>query len=172
MNNMNIVLIGLRGSGKTEIAKILSKKLEWNFIDIDEEIENSQNMKISEIIEKHGWEYFRKKETEATTKASESEKTIISTGGGVVTNQKNINALKKTGKIIYLKRTPEDCIKWIKDDPNRPSLTGNKDQLEDLKKIYEDRKDLYENAADITFERSDDLEKDSDEIIIAIRMRV
>jgi len=62
---MNIILTGLRGSGKTRIGKLLSAELSFKFVDLDKEIEIKENSTIRKIYEKHGWQYFREKEKEA-----------------------------------------------------------------------------------------------------------
>ena len=81
---MNIVLTGLRGSGKTKIGKLLAIKISWDFVDLDKEIEKEENMKISEIVNLKGWEYFRAKESQVIKKFANTDKKIISTGGGAV----------------------------------------------------------------------------------------
>lgn len=165
---MNIILNGLRGSGKTKIGKLLSAKLEWKFIDLDKEIEESEKMTIKEIYEKHGWKYFRKKEKEAVKKLVELQYTVISLGGGTIVDPKNQKILKTLGTVIYLERSPEDCLKYIEGD-SRPPLTENKDQLSELKQIYEERKDTYKKTADYIIKRTDDLEKDVEKIIASFQ---
>lgn len=162
---MNIVLIGLRGSGKTKIGKHLSSLTGLKLIDIDREVESAEGVSIYEIFRKHDWKYFRKKEKEVTKKIAKLDNVIISTGGGTIVDPENQKALKKNGKIIYLKRSPEECYKWIKDKQNRPSLTGKKDRLEDLKRTYADRKSIYEKTSDITIERTENIEEDAEKII-------
>jgi len=162
---MRIVLIGLRGSGKTKIGKLLGEKLNLPSIDLDKEIEKAENCSITEIVKDYGWEYFRKKEKEAVKKTSNISDVIISTGGGAIIDPENQKILKKDATVIYLKRSPEDCYKWIKNKKDRPLLTDEKDLLEDLKQVYKDRKSIYENAADIIIEKTDDLEKDTKKII-------
>jgi 3-phosphoshikimate 1-carboxyvinyltransferase len=160
-NQKNIVLTGLRGSGKTALAKMLSKKINWPLIDLDQEIEKLCKMKIANIVKKHGWTYFRKKEEEVTKKAAKLTRTIISTGGGTIVYPKNAKTLKKSGTIIYLKRLPKDSIKYINQkQSNRPSLTGEQDLLKDTQKIYQERKKIYEKTADHIINRTDDLDKD------------
>ena len=61
-SNKNLVFLGMMGSGKTTLGKIVSKKLNKNFIDIDQEIEIRENMKISELFIKKGEAFFRKLE--------------------------------------------------------------------------------------------------------------
>lgn len=148
LTEKNIVLIGMRGSGKTTIAKLLSKKLERDFVDIDKIINQRLNLTIPEIVSKYGWDFFRKKESEITKEISMLGNTIISTGGGVVLNPKNIECLKSTGIIIYLVARPEMLFKRIGVDKNRPSLLNKKNPLDELKEIFKQRKNLYESAAD------------------------
>jgi len=165
---MNIILNGLRGSGKTKIGKLLSAKLEWKFVDLDKEIEESEKMTIKEIYEKHGWQYFRKKEKDAVKKLEDLEYTVISLGGGTIMDLDNQKILKELGTIIYLDRSPEECLKYIEGD-SRPPLTENKDQLSELKEIYNERKDTYKKTADYIIKRTDDLEKDVDRIIVSFQ---
>jgi shikimate kinase len=164
---MNIILTGLRGSGKTKIGKLLANKLEWNFLDIDEEIEKAENIKIPQIIAKKGWEYFRKKEEEIVKKiaGTKTDKTVISTGGGTIINQKNELLLKKIGKIIYLHVLPEICATHIKNSKNRPPLTNEKNTLAEIKKLYKERDPIYKKTAAITFKRTNNENKDSEKII-------
>lgn len=133
-----IYLIGMMGSGKTTIGKILSDILNKKFIDIDEEIEKDQNMKINEIFSKKGEEYFRGIESRILEKI-ENENAIISTGGGVILKDKNRIFLKKH-KTLFLYVPIKELIKRIEIE-NRPLLKSGKDKLYE---IWEERKSLYE----------------------------
>ncbi len=162
---MNIVLIGLRGSGKTSVGKILAKKLGWNFIDLDEEIEKSEKMTIAKIVELRGWEYFRAVESKIAIKAAKSDNTVIATGGGTIINQDNGKTLKKNARIIYLYRKPKDCCKYIKNDPNRPPLTNQETVEEETKQLYKERNGIYCKNAFRVLHRTQDYKKDAQEII-------
>lgn len=167
---MNIILTGLRGSGKSKIGKLLGEKLRFKFIDLDKEIEKNENMSIKEIYETHGWKYFREKEKEAVKNLIGEDETIISLGGGTVVDLRNQKILKNLGTIIYLERSPEDCYKYLKKAKiERPPLTETADQLSELKKIYEERKDIYKNCSTYTIKRSDDLHKDVNRIIASFK---
>ena len=78
---MNIVLTGFMASGKTEISKILAKKLDYKLIDTDECIEKSEGTTINKLFEKYGEEYFRSLEHEVVKKAAKEDRAVISTGG-------------------------------------------------------------------------------------------
>lgn len=168
-NAQNIILIGLRGSGKTEIGKLLAKKLGFNHIDIDKELEKKEKNRINEIIEKNGWKHFRKLEKNKIKDLEKDskfwEETVISTGGGAVLNKENRENLKKLGKIIYLHRKPENCTKYLKNSSLRPRLTKEKTLEEEMKKLYKERHPIYLEIADFTLERTNNLEKDTNRLI-------
>ena len=129
----NIVLSGFMGTGKSEVSRELSKVLGRSVIDVDTEIEKSQRMKISEIFKQSGEPGFRDIETEMIKNFSKNENAIISTGGGAVLRQENVDAMRENGVIICLTAAPETILKRTSNNNDRPLL-----QVEDpLKKIQE-----------------------------------
>ncbi len=165
MNNMNIVLTGLRGSGKTKIAKTIAQKTGLEFIDIDDEIIKKENLTIPEIVEKFGWNYFRQKEKEAVKTVSKKRNLVIATGGGVILDPENIENLKKTGIIVFLNVEPKLCAHRIKNSKKRPPLTGSSDIYKEMFQIHKERQPLYEKTADIIFNRTKSIAKDAEKII-------
>lgn len=168
----NIVLVGMRGSGKTTIAKLLSQKLKKEYLDLDEIMVKKIKMTIPEIVEKYGWDYFRDKESAIVKEVSLLENKIISTGGGVVIRKKNISALTKNGVIIFLKASAKTLLDRIGDDPNRPSLTNKKTKKEEIEELLKQRKRLYEEAADQIIE-TDKLSPDEvvNQILLKLKIR-
>lgn len=162
---MNIVLTGLRGSGKTKLGKLIAEKLNKNFIDIDEEIEKHQKKIIPEIIEKNGWEYFRKIEKRIIKKISKEKNTIISTGGGSILDEENIKNLKKNGKLIYLKQSPKICAERINKSTTRPTITDKKTIEEEMEQLFKERDVTYTKTADIIIEKTNNPEEDTNKII-------
>lgn len=144
----NIVLIGMRGSGKTTVAKLLAKSLKKEYLELDQMLSRKLALPISEIVAKKGWDYFRKQEAQIVKIVSKDFDKIISTGGGVILNSENIENLKENGIIIFLNTKPQTLFKRIGYDKNRPALTNLKDPLDELKEILNQRMDLYKNAAD------------------------
>lgn len=147
---MNIILIGLRGSGKTHIGKLLAEKLNQNFLDLDEELEKSAGKTIKEIVEENGWEHFRALENDLIANL-QTENTVIATGGGAILNPENVTKLKSLGKIIYLHCSPEICAERIKEDDNRPPLS-DKSLEEEMRELYEKRHPIYQEIADLTID--------------------
>ncbi len=146
--NPNIVLIGMRGGGKTSVARLLSEKLKKEFVDIDELLEAREGMTIAETVEKRGWEYFRDRESEIVEEVAQRKDIIISTGGGVIQRPENIAALKENGLLIFLNTPAEILAERIDHDPGRPHLTSAASTKEEVEVILEERKKLYEAAAD------------------------
>lgn len=140
----NIVLIGMMGCGKTTIAKLLSKKLGRVYLDMDEYLVNKYHQSIDDMF-KIGEDYFRKNETDVCLSVSKLEGYIISTGGGVVLNPKNIEYLKENGIIVFIDRPIEKIAEDV-DISSRPLL---KDGTDKLYQLHQQRYQLYLNACDI-----------------------
>lgn len=145
MNQKNIVLIGLSGSGKTAFGKRLAARYEMPLIDMDAEIVKKAGRSISEIFASDGEQAFRDMETECAKACGQLSGTIISTGGGVVLREENMAALKENGWVIFMDRAPQEILG--EDLSDRPLVA------DDQRKIYrlrEQRYDLYCKYADVT----------------------
>lgn len=144
----NIVLIGFMGCGKTTVGRILSKKMGVKFLDTDYQIEKRVMMKVGDIFEKLGEEYFRKVESEVIKNCSKDFHGVISTGGGSVLNKGNVNNLKSTGKLIYLKSSPENVLYNLRRSKKvRPMLRQNLN-LNYIQKFMKSRDEIYNNVKD------------------------
>lgn len=141
----NIVLIGFMGSGKSSVGKILAKKMDRVFLDLDEWIERKEGLKISKIFEKNGEQYFRALEKEAVRFVSSYENRVITTGGGVVLDPENLENLRQNGIIVSLIATPETIFERVKNSKHRPLLDVD-DKLEKIRKLYDERISLYQKA--------------------------
>lgn len=94
-NKLNIVLIGLMGSGKTTVGKVLAQKLKVSFVDTDSIIEREAQKTINEIFEQYGEQLFRQLERKTVQKVASTLGKVISTGGGIVEKFENIEDLKE-----------------------------------------------------------------------------
>jgi len=146
---MNIVLIGMRGSGKTTIGNFIAKKLDWQFIETDSLIEKNIGTKISKFVNQSGWIAFRTVESKFIDNVSNLDSVVISSGGGVVIKKENIRKLKKNGVLIWLTASNDTLYNRIKDDRNRPFLTNARSRKEEIKKVFKVREKLYKGAADL-----------------------
>lgn len=152
----NIVLIGMPGSGKTAIGRLIAEKLGRKFVDIDKEIENSYQITIPEIFSKYGEKAFREKEKAAVYEYGKNHSLVISTGGGAVLDPGNYLPLKQNGRIYWIERNP--VMLEIKGRP----LSKN---LEELKKMYQMRKNLYWNFSDKIIQNDGSLDDASEKIL-------
>jgi 3-phosphoshikimate 1-carboxyvinyltransferase len=143
----NIVLIGLRGSGKTTTALTLGKVLHKTVIDVDQIITAKAGMEIRQIVNDHGWAYFREQELIAISELKDSQDLIIATGGGVVLQRQNIDILKKNGLVFWLQATPATLTERIGTLSNRPALTNKKSIVTEMIEIAKKRDHLYRKAA-------------------------
>ena len=147
MKNTNIYLIGMMGSGKTTIGKILSKKLKMNFIDIDHKIEKIMSMEISEIFDEFGQKRFRDMESSFLIEKSKEKGIIFSTGGGIILKESNRECLLNNGITILLETSIDELINRIKNTYDRPLLKNSKNIKVDLLTIWNERKIIYTSCA-------------------------
>jgi len=122
IEKMNIYLVGFMGTGKTAVGKVLAKRKDWQFLDLDELIELNEKMAITDIFSKKGEPYFRKIETLALKQASGEKKFVVACGGGIVINPDNIKIMKETGLIICLMSTADVILKRTQGYTHRPLL--------------------------------------------------
>ena len=133
----NIILIGMPGSGKSHIGKLLSEQLKRPFADCDEMIVSREG-NIEDIFSHHGEDYFRQVETDVIKDICKESGYIISTGGGCVTQERNFNLLHQNSIVIWLNRN----IDTLPTDGRPLSKSGN------LKEMYKKRKPMYERFCD------------------------
>ena len=140
----NIVFLGMMGSGKTTIGKLISKRLKLNFYDTDKKIEENLKMKISEVFDKKGETFFRKFEEKLTLSILSKKKIVVALGGGAFLN-KNIRSEILTNHIsFWLDLDSKFIIKRIKKSSKRP-LAFNSSENE-LLKLIRKRSNIYSKA--------------------------
>jgi shikimate kinase len=153
---MNIYLIGYRCTGKTTIGKILAERVHYDFLDMDQAIEQQTGSTISELVRTHdGWDYFRQVEKETLLNTRKIKDTVVSTGGGIVTDPENRIFLNKNGFTIWLDADMETILSRLHSDPStwssRPSLT-DKNLIDETAELLNLRKPLYAKAAHLKIE--------------------
>jgi shikimate kinase len=145
-----IYIIGFMGCGKTTAGRKLAARLGWEFVDLDREAERIAGMKIPEIFESKGEEFFRRTEQEALRALASLSHTVISTGGGAPCYGDNMDHMVATGITIYLKLTPARLqSRLLKSKNERPLLKGldSDEMLLFIEKKLSERKQFYERAA-------------------------
>lgn len=150
---MNVVLIGYRCSGKSTVGRRLAERLSREFIDCDDYIEKKTELTIREIFELHGESHFRSLESRAIGELAKLDGKIIATGGGAVLKYKNMQALKRNGRVFWLDVRPDTACRRLLEDPKtgerRPSLTGKEPGVE-IREQLEFRRPYYRKGAHVT----------------------
>lgn len=141
VEKQNIVLTGMPTCGKTTIAKIISEKYGYEYIDTDDLIEKRINGKIFDFIKQNGEEMFRDIESEVIKEIRTKNHAVIATGGGAILRSINIANLKYNGKIFFINRSLEN----LNPASDRP-LTND---IESLAKKYTERLPIYKSTCDI-----------------------
>lgn len=143
----------MMGSGKTTVARALNAIYNLNWVDTDDQIVGQYGA-INGIFARLGEEGFRDIESAVTKRVAQScQNIVISLGGGCVLRKTNVEELKKTGVIFYLRTSPETVIKRVKGDTTRPLLHG--DLEERVRTISANRAAVYEGAADYIIDTDD-----------------
>jgi shikimate dehydrogenase len=167
---MNIVLIGMRGSGKTAVGKILAQKLDREMVEMDELIAQKAGLAIPEIVKRHGWERFRNIEEEITSEVAGRDNIVNAAGGGVVIRKKNIIKLKENGILVWLTAGLDTLLERTKDDSQRPPLVKGRTQREDVEITLAEREPIYQKAADLVVDTENKTpEETAGEIIKSLR---
>jgi shikimate kinase len=144
LRGLNVYLIGMMGSGKSTIGKLLAEKLNYRFLDTDILIETIAGKTINEIFAQDGEVVFRELETQILGELSPYTRSLISTGGGIVLKPKNWSYLHY-GLIVWLDAPVELLVQRLGGDRTRP-LLKQADLFLKLTSLLEQRKTLYEGA--------------------------
>ena len=140
----NIVFLGMMGSGKTSIGKLVSKKLKLNFFDTDNEIENEVGMKISKIFKEKGEGYFREVEEKITSNILEKKNIVISLGGGTFINKRIREKILSKHLSFWLNWKSEILIRRIKNSSKRPIVIHSSSS--ELNNLIKKRSIIYAKA--------------------------
>jgi shikimate kinase len=141
----HLILVGLPGVGKTTIGRAAARQLGRQFLDFDQEIERRAGMSVREIFHLKGEDHFRALEFELTKELSGSGGMVLAPGGGWITQPGSVELLRSSGRIIYLRASPEAVAKRLRRVETRPLLAG-RDPVVALRELYAKRQALYETA--------------------------
>ena len=141
----NLVLLGMMAVGKTTLGKIVAKKQELKFIDIDASIEKKNSMTIKEIFKKKGEKFFRVEEENEILKSLEKNNCVIALGGGAFMNKTVRENILKNAISIWLNIDIKTLNKRVKWNQKRPLLKEENIQKK-ITVLYAERKDIYKLA--------------------------
>lgn len=147
---MRVVIIGFMGSGKSVVGRKLAKELKMEYVDMDTKIEEIEKRSITDIFKEDGEVYFRNLETKLLKDLTTEDNIIISTGGGIVSKNENIDILKNEQNVILLDASVSTIKKNVSNEINkRPLLKESKDVEETIKTLLLGRIDKYNKASNI-----------------------
>jgi shikimate kinase len=160
---MNLILTGLRGTGKTSIGQRLATTLRRPFFDTDRLIEQQIGEPIPQYVGRLGWEPFRDIEHQVICRVARLQDAVISPGGGALTYTRNVDVLKPSGIIVLLAANPVKLAKRLERSHIRPPLTDAPNLETEMVVLWRQREPLYRKVCDIVFcvdAESEDAEAD------------
>jgi XRE family aerobic/anaerobic benzoate catabolism transcriptional regulator len=143
-----IALIGLRGAGKSTLGKLLAKKIGWNFVELNKEIEAQNGLSVAEIIALYGQEGFRRLEQAALTQLlARKELTVLATGGGIVSEPVTFDLILSSFYTIWLKAEPEEHMARVRRQGDLRPMADDRSAMAELRNILTSREPLYARAS-------------------------
>ena len=149
----NLVLIGFMGSGKSSVGRELARRWGYRFIDTDAMIRHKYDLSIPDIFAKFGEPFFREAEYQALVRLQGIGSTVIATGGGIVTQPRNLPLLRTLGPVVWLSADETTIIDRVGKSTHRPMLNQANPE-ESVTKLLAERAPLYRKAADLLIETS------------------
>lgn len=166
-----IVMVGMMGAGKTAVGRALAHRLHVPFLDSDAEIVEAANMSIAEIFARDGEAFFRSKETQVIGRLLESERCVLSTGGGAYLSETNRAMISDKGVAVWLNADLDILWSRVRHKDTRP-LLRTADPHATLKDLYEKRVPLYARAdLEVTAERSFTIDQMADRVVQKLEER-
>lgn len=147
----NIFLIGMPSSGKSTLGRMLAKRIDYQFVDMDDLIEQHESLTVFEIFQLKGEDHFRTIESKILKEFKPNNHLVIATGGGAPCFFNNIEFIKNNGISVFLNVPPKELYKRIlkSEANNRPLINKNNSEeaiLNNLTQRYENRLQFYQQA--------------------------
>lgn len=148
---LKLILIGLPGSGKSTVGRQLARRLQLPFTDSDHEVERRIGCTIREYFEREGEPAFRDIEEAVIEDLTQGPSGVLATGGGAVLREASRARLRQSGQVMYLRSTPEELFRRLRQDSHRPLLQVA-DPLDRLRTLYRERDPLYRETCHFVIE--------------------
>jgi XRE family aerobic/anaerobic benzoate catabolism transcriptional regulator len=143
-----IALIGLRGAGKSTLGKMLAKRIGWNFVELNKEIEQQNGLSVAEIIALYGQEGFRRMEQAALGQLlARKELMVLATGGGIVSEPLTFDLILSSFYTIWLKAEPEEHMARVRGQGDLRPMADDRSAMTELRTILLSREPLYARAS-------------------------
>ena len=141
----NVYLVGFMGTGKSEVGRRVADSLGRTFIEMDAEIEREERRPIADIFAVEGEPYFRKREGELLQKIARQNGVVVSCGGGVVIDPRNLDIMHSSGICVCLKADPEAILDRVRGTTHRPLLQVP-EPLKKIRALLKEREPFYSKA--------------------------
>jgi shikimate kinase len=141
-----VVLLGYMCSGKSTVAQSLARRLEWDHLDFDVEIERREERSVSQIIDTEGEEFFRSLEAALTEEAAQQAFLVIAPGGGWITRPELLDLLGPTTLSVWLQVSPQETARRLKEDSIDRPFKDLPDAVERIAEMQAERASLYRRA--------------------------
>ncbi|MEP6863324.1 MAG: shikimate kinase [Deltaproteobacteria bacterium] len=149
-----IALLGVRGAGKSTIGAALAKKLDYRFVELDQEIESATGLSLGDVFTLHGEAYYRRVEREVLARLlAEPTPTVLATGGSIVNDPTTFALLRSRARTVFLHAKPEDHWNRVVAQGDQRPMAENPHAFEELRGLLAARAKLYARA-DRTIETS------------------
>ena len=143
----NFFIVGMPASGKSRLGKFISSRTSLKFIDLDEEIEKNIKMKVKEIFESRGEDFFRKHESKTLNDIiSKEHNFILATGGGTPYFNDNMTLINKSGISLFIDVDKKILLERILRNDKRPLLKKTNSLQEKISEIYNERINFYKKS--------------------------
>jgi XRE family aerobic/anaerobic benzoate catabolism transcriptional regulator len=143
-----IALIGLRGAGKSTLGKILARKIGWDFVELNKEIERENGLSVAEIIALYGQEGFRRMEQAALGRLlARNQLMVLATGGGIVSEPLTFDLILSSFYTIWLKAEPEEHMARVRRQGDLRPMADDRSAMAELRNILISREPLYARAS-------------------------
>jgi len=148
MSFSGIALIGLRGAGKSTLGRLLAKKIGWNFVELNKEIEAQNGLSVAEIIALYGQEGFRRMEQAALGQLlARKELMVLATGGGIVSEPLTFDLILSSFYTIWVKAEPEEHMARVRGQGDLRPMADDRSAMDELRTILRSREPLYARAS-------------------------
>jgi shikimate kinase len=144
----HVFVVGMMGSGKTTIGRLLAERLGWRHLDSDEQVGRDTGQTVPEIFARRGEPAFRAAEAHALAAAAAADTpTVVSVAGGAVLDPDNRQVLRRGGVVVWLRARVETLAERVGDGAGRP-LLGD-DPADAIRRLYAERRPVYQELADV-----------------------
>ena len=158
----HVWLIGMMGSGKSTVGRLVAESLDRPFYDTDAAVEAAAEMPIMEIFERFGEEGFRDRERTAVAEIVTQDGGVVATGGGAILDTVSVEAMRDAGTVVLLTVDPDVLIARVAEDEQRPLLLDGIESA--IRSIARARSDVYRASADVVVDASQPIETVVEEV--------